>query len=136
MAGGKLLTQEEKELIEELYRNGESADCIGEMVQRAPQTIRNYLDAAGLKPIHHTKGGKTGLKKSRANKCPHCGTTGHFKGARFCYRCGKDIRTESVVLAERLRTILGDIKFLPDNARAEASDTIQDVIRYLEKQEA
>jgi hypothetical protein len=127
------LTADEKKFIEELYANGETSPTkIGEMIGRCPQTICNYLDAAGIKPIQHKKsaGNKT------VQKCPHCRATGHLKGARFCYRCGTDIRSESVVLAEKLRAVLGDVKLLPDNIRSEASDTIQDVIRYLEKQEA
>lgn len=112
-----------------MHAAGSSCEEIGKLIWRAPQTVRNYLESAGLRPVKHRNG------KKKTDKCPHCGKTGQPKGARFCYHCGKDIRSEAVILLEKTRKILQAIPFLPDNMRSETSDTVQDVIRYLEKQE-
>jgi hypothetical protein len=129
----KRLSEEDKKTIETMFAEGHSAEVIGKAIWRSPQTIRNYLDSSGLKPIVRRNGSKS--KSKAVSKCPHCGKTGQPKGARFCYNCGKDIRSEATILTERTRKILQVIAFLPDNMRSETSDTIQDVIRYLEKQD-
>ena len=47
------LTAEEKETIEQLFKDGFSIkDIVGE-VKKSDQTIRNHLDRVGLKPIQH-----------------------------------------------------------------------------------
>ena len=127
----KRLTEREKKVIEEMYAAGHEYDEIAKAIWRAPQTICNYLDKAGLRPIVR-RGSRTQNKKT--DKCPHCGKTGQPKGARFCYHCGQDIRSESVILAERARKLLQVVQFLPENMKVETSDTVQAIIRYLEKQ--
>lgn len=34
-------------------------------------------------------------------------------GARFCYKCGADIRSEGIILAEKLRAICATLSTLP-----------------------
>lgn len=127
----KRLTEDEKLTIEQMYAEGKSAEVIGKAIWRAPQTVRNYLDAVGIKPIGGKSSKATGVNPF---KCPHCGKREHQKGARFCYHCGHDIRSESVILAEKARKLLQTVAFLPDNMKVDTSDTIQAIIRYLDKQ--
>ena len=128
----KRLTEDEKLTIEQMYAEGKSATAIGNAIWRSPQTVLNYLDATGIRP---SKGKNSKAAGINPLKCPHCGKREHQKGARFCYNCGHDIRSESVILAEKARKLLQTVAFLPDNMKIETSDTIQAIIRYLDKQD-
>lgn len=128
----KQLTAEEKAIIEELFNNGVDYKSIAEETGRAPQTVLNYLDFVGLRKIKRYKTPKDKTKTT----CPKCRATGHQKGARFCFKCGSDIRSEETILVEKLRGVLTNVRFLPESSRDEVSDTIQAVMKYLEKQGA
>jgi hypothetical protein len=66
-------------------------------------------------------------------KCPNCRATGHYKGAKFCYKCGADIRTEADILRERLGKLVADFVYLPDSIRDNAYVVIQETIDFLRK---
>lgn len=128
----KRLTAEEKAIIEELFKDGVDYKVIAEEMERAPQTILNYLDSVGLRKINRFKTPKDKIKSA----CPKCRATGHVKGARFCYRCGADIRSEEAILREKVHGILCNVQLMPESVRNETSDTLQAVMKYLEKQGA
>ena len=54
-------------------------------------------------------------------ECPTCHSPITNKGARFCWRCGSDVRSDETKAAEGLRAILG--------AHYSLSDTHSDAIR-------
>lgn len=126
------LTNEEKAIIEDLFKKGVDYNEIATEMERAPQTILNHLDAVGLRKIKRIT---TPKDKAKA-VCSKCGATGHLKGSRFCYRCGTDIRSKEIILTEKLRGLLANVRFLPENCRDETSGTIQEVMRYLEEKGA
>ena len=66
-------------------------------------------------------------------KCPNCRATGHYKGAKFCYKCGADIRTEADILREKLGKLVADFVYLPDSVRDNAYSVVQETIDYLRK---
>lgn len=122
-------TREEIDTIVEAYKDGMSVSEIVELTGRNHQTIRNILDKEGVRAIAK----KDIVSKVSDIKCPNCKATGHYKGAKFCYKCGAYIRTEADILRERLGKLVADFAFLPDNCRDNAYRIIQDTIDYLRK---
>lgn len=123
------LTREEIEEIVHAYKNGVTVSELVEITGKHQQTIRNFLDREGVRAIQRKQ---VEVKVSEV-KCPNCRATGHYKGAKFCYKCGADIRTESDLLRERLGKLVSDFTFLPDNIRDNAYKVVQDTIDYLRK---
>ena len=122
-------TREEIDYIVEAYKNGMKIQDIAKDTGKVTQTIRNILDKEGVRVI----GKREIVAKMSDVKCPNCRATGHYKGAKFCYKCGADIRTESDILRERLGKLVGDFVFLPESCRDNAYTLIQDTIDYLRK---
>lgn len=120
-------SNEEREKIETLYKNGTKIEDIAAELGRDASGIYYYLTRNGLRSPSYSR--KKGAKKT----CPKCRATDHKAGARFCWRCGTDIRNEEAILSERISRILRDIQLMPESARNEASDTLQDILKYLEK---
>lgn len=125
-------TLEEKAEIVRLYKEGFSTKEIVAAVGKSDQTIYNILDKEGVRKIAY--GSKPQSKATKNLICPKCRAKGHIKGSRYCYKCGTDIRSEAVILAEKLQSLLPNVQLLPDNIRTEASDIIQQAVKYLNNQ--
>lgn len=123
------LTREEIEEIVHAYKSGVTVSELVEITGKYQQTIRNVLDREGVRAIQRRE---ADVKVSEV-KCPNCRATGHYKGAKFCYKCGADIRTEADILRERLGKLVSDFIFLPDSIRDNACKVVQDTIDYLRK---
>lgn len=123
------LTREEIEEIVHAYKSGVTVSELVEITGKHQQTIRNVLDREGVRAIQRRE---ADVKVSEV-KCPNCRATGHYKGAKFCYKCGADIRTEADILRERLGKLVTDFTFLPDSIRDNAYKVVQDTIDYLRK---
>lgn len=123
------ITKEEIDTIIDAYKSGMSISEIVELTGRARQSILNILDKEGVRDIV-----PRGVKaKVSEVKCPNCRATGHYKGAKFCYKCGADIRTEADILRERLGKLVSDFVYLPDSIRDNAYAVVQETIDYLRK---
>lgn len=122
-------TREEIDHIVEAYKSGMSLTEIAENTGKVKQTICNILDKEGVRAIQR----RTTVEKVSDVKCPNCRATGHYKGAKFCYKCGADIRTEADILRERLGMLVADFVYLPDSIRDNAYVVIQETIDYLRK---
>lgn len=121
------LQTHKKEKICAMFSGGDSIKRISEETGHAQATVRNVLVEYGLKDNPN--------KSSVGRICPNCKAKEHNPKARFCWKCGEDIRSQSVILQDRLRKILPDIiQMLPESLANEASDTIQDTIKYLQKE--
>jgi hypothetical protein len=125
-------TREEINHIVEAYKSGMKIKDIAENTGKARQTILNILDREGVRPIMG-KDALSTLTKVSDVICPNCRAKGHYKGAKFCYKCGADVRTESDILRERLGKLVGDFSFLPESIRDNAYAVVQDTIDYLRK---
>ena len=122
-------TREEIDTIVEGYKSGVTIREISELTGKCQQTIANILDKEGVRSIKHRE-----VKKNVSEvKCPNCRATGHYKGAKFCYKCGADVRTEADILRERLGKLVSDFVYLPDSIRDNAYVVVQDAIEYLRK---
>lgn len=123
------LTQEEISYIVASYKNGAAIQEIADSLGKHRQTVANVLDREGVRAIKHKD------IKSNVSEviCPNCRAKGHYKGAKFCYKCGADIRTEADILRERLGKLVGDFQFLPESIRDNAYAVVQDTIDYLRK---
>lgn len=106
---------------------------IAKEIKRSPQTVANFLDRTGIKPIKHYESTQN-ADKNKA--CPHCKAKNHNKGARFCWKCGNDIRSEAAVLSERVSKLLRDVMLMPESVRNEASDTLQAVMKHLQAEDS
>lgn len=125
----KHASQEEVKYIIEAYKKGVKTQDIADSLGRSRQTIINILDREGVRDIVSRK---TAAKVSDVI-CPNCRAKGHYKGAKFCYKCGADVRTESDILRERLGKLVADFQYLPDSIRDNAYAVVQDTIDYLRK---
>lgn len=126
---GRLVTAEETKQIVEAYKGGMSLKDIADNIGKHRQTIINVLEREGIRKIEHRK---TAAKVSEVI-CPNCRAKGHYKGAKFCYKCGADVRTESDILREKLGKLISDFQFLPESVRDNACIVVQDTIDYLRK---
>lgn len=85
---GKEMTRDEINIIIESYKSGAKIQDIADGLERNRQTIVNVLDREGVRSIKHRE-----VKKNVSEvKCPNCRATGHYKGAKFCYKCGAEMR--------------------------------------------
>ena len=126
---GKKMTRDEIDIIIESYKSGTKIQDIADGLERNRQTIINVLEREGVRSVKH----REGKKNVSEVKCPNCRATGHYKGAKFCYKCGADIRTEADILRERLGKLVADFVYLPDSIRDNAYSVVQDAIDYLRK---
>lgn len=131
--GNPVPTEEIKEIVSR-YNDGVSCKIIAEALGRSPQTILNILDREGVRKINY--GSRSKNKAVKDITCPKCRAKGHIKGSRYCYKCGADIRSEAVIIAEKLQSLLPNVQLLPESMRNEASDTIQQAVKYLNNQGA
>lgn len=79
------------------YKNGVKIGQISEVMSLPTATIYNMLERNGLY--------KKKAKAQSLDKCPHCGANGHNSGARFCYKCGADIRSPLDIAIEKIGTL-------------------------------
>lgn len=68
-----------------------------------------------------------------AKVCPKCRRTIDIKGAKFCFYCGADLRSEKELLAERVEKVISLIRFLPQTERDEVQQILLSVIEELKK---
>lgn len=72
--------------------------------------------------------------KHKIHKCPKCGEKIDVVGARFCYNCGCDIRTERDLIIESLKKLHELTETLPCNDRDNFRDTINRAIAFIRKE--
>ena len=123
------ITPEQTEFIISAYKDGVKIKDIAETVGKTEPSIRRLLDREGVRTMAPRKS----VTKTSEVICSNCRAKGHYKGAKFCYKCGADIRTEADILRERLGKLVGDFTFLPDSIRDNAYAVVQDTIDYLRK---
>ncbi len=123
------ITEEQAAYIIEGYKEGMSIKDLAESTGKTEVTIRRFLDREGVRIII-PRGAKAKVSEVI---CPNCRAKGHYKGAKFCYKCGADIRTESDILREKLGKLVADFEFLPESIRDNAYRVVQDAIDYLRK---
>lgn len=129
---GNPTTPEKRATIVELYDIGYKRADIAKQVGKCVQTISNVLEAEGIIEVNHYSRPRKATTKETI--CPKCKAKGHIKGSRYCYKCGTDIRSEAVIIAEKLQSLLPNVQLLPDSIRSEASDIIQQAVKYLHNQ--
>lgn len=86
---------------------------------------------AGAEPRRAKAWGKRIGHKRRI--CPKCHEVININGARFCYVCGTDVRSETDILTERLEKVISYVRYLPENLRDEVRDTILAAINVITK---
>lgn len=131
---GNPTTPIEKAEIVTRYNAGMKPADIAKAVGKCRQTISNILEAEGVIEVNHYSRPRKATTKDTV--CPKCRAKGHIKGSRYCYKCGTDIRSEAVIIAEKLQSLLPNVQLLPDSMRNETSDIIQQAIKYLNNQGA
>lgn len=87
-------TQVEENAICDLYKEGHKVTEICELYECHHSLVYNILERNGVKSIRH--------KKSNKRRCPNCNADGHHDKAKFCWKCGQDIRSSVEIAIERL----------------------------------
>ncbi|MBQ6264929.1 MAG: hypothetical protein IJK60_05710 [Clostridia bacterium] len=130
MAKGKKVDADIVELICDMAKGGDTPRLIAQELNLPTTTVYNILERNGL---HERKEGvKKSSRKSKV-KCPKCKALGHLPGARFCYKCGADIRDEGDILIERLSNIWEVINMVPSEKTDEVIKVINDVNDYIRR---
>lgn len=127
-----MITNEQKQEILALYAD--------KSVKTHDIVAKYHLSGNALTKIITEGGGK--LRRPRAalaykhkiHKCPKCGEKIDVVGARFCYNCGCDIRTERDLIIESLKKLRELTETLPCNDRDNFRDTINRAIAFIRKE--
>ena len=115
MPKGKRITEEVRREVYSLWDSGMNKVEIGKRV--------GLSEAAVAKVVKHRPNG---------NKiCPVCLKESN-DGARYCWWCGNDIRSDADKLLERVVSMRPMIHHLPENMKSEFDGVTRDVIKYLE----
>lgn len=117
------------DLIIESAKADKKPTAIAKDLEIPSSTVYNILERYGL----YEK--KSGVRKPTKNKvkCPNCKAVGHLPGARFCYKCGADIRDEGDILVERLSNMWEVISMVPSEKTDEVIKVINDVKDYIRR---
>lgn len=121
-------TNEQIEKMKALYFTGKNEFEIADSIGCSRQTVRNVLEREGVLKVNHRS------KKADEKVCPHCRAKGHNKGVRFCWKCGKDIRSEAILLDEELAKVMSCTIYLPAGEADRITKIISDVRNYLRRQ--
>lgn len=127
-----MITNEQKQEILALYAD--------KSVKARDIITKYHISGNALTKIIIEGGGE--LRRPRASlayrqkihKCPKCGEKIDIVGARFCYNCGCDIRTERDLIIESLKKLHELTETLPCNDRDNFRDTINREIAFIRKE--
>lgn len=119
------------------YQNGEKVkDIKADLGITDPKQFYNVLSKNGVPLKQPQKAHKQAKVRSgsKIKKCPNCKAIIKVSGARFCYICGADIRSNKEKVAEKLGYILQIISpILPASNSKEITETIRAAIEELRK---
>ena len=126
MAKGTPLEKDVVDLICECYRKGEKPMEISRSLGISSNNIYKVLERNGL---YSSKKAKHAPKNI---KCPKCKCQiNYILGAKFCYKCGGDIRDEGDILIEKLSDVCSTAATFPCYEADKAIATINEVIAYI-----
>lgn len=108
MAKGISLEKDVVDLICECYRKGEKPMEISKSLGVHSTTIYRVLTRNGL---------YTPRKNNpKSIKCPKCKCQiNYILGAKFCYKCGADIRDEGDILIDKLSSVCSTAALFPSS---------------------
>ena len=125
----KELTQEQKYAICEEYKDSSNkVEAIAKRYGIYRYDVVNIAVELGAELRRPKKRGAT------VRICPKCRKSIDVKGARFCYFCGADIRSNKEQLIERIHNAIGHIRFLPESMRDETQRLYLDIKAELSKE--
>ena len=114
MPKGKRITEELRREVYSHWDNGMNKAEIGRRINLSEAAVANVIK-----------------NRPNGNKiCPVCGKESNA-GARYCWWCGGDIRSEADKLLERVVSMRAMIHHLPENMKNEFDGVTRDVIKYL-----
>ena len=131
MAKGTPLEKDVVDLICECYRKGEKPIEISKSLGIHSTTVYRVLERNGLYTPRKTNPRKNNPKNIKCPKCK-CQIT-YILGAKFCYKCGADIRDEGDILIEKLSSICSTAATFPSSEADKAIATINEVVAYIRK---
>lgn len=117
----KRITEEQKQRIYDLYDAGMTVYLhIAKEVGISDATIGKIIKARNA---------------SCVKVCPNCKRESG-REERFCFYCGKNIRTREEELASEVSKLRGMIVHLPENVRAEFDGITREIMGYLKEKGA
>lgn len=117
------MTEETKrEILRDYNDPKNTVKSISEKYGIARAAVAKIAVELGASPRREKLYGKRRGVKSKI--CPKCKRVVDVKGARFCYHCGADVRSEKEILVERNEQLLKIVTYLPANTRDEFRDVI------------
>lgn len=126
-----MLTLEQKQAICEEYKDRSiSTTVIANKYGITRGDVAHIAVEMGAEP--RTKKYAAGLKKGK-RVCPKCRKTVDVKGAKFCYFCGADMRSNKELLIERIIKAMPTIQLMPTTARDNMQSLLLDIKAELGK---
>lgn len=129
MRGKEYRANEKAEIVKDYLASGETIAKIADKHGIPRTTLYSWAREYNpeLKNIKPTNSNVFG------GKCRHCGKPlPDFVGIKFCSYCGKDIRTDNQICAEKLQSLLGYSSYIPMSDRDAYHDTLVGAIKILE----
>ena len=134
----KVYTAEEEQAICEAYRdkNNTVLDILTKFNIADHRHLRKVLDKYDVPPRN-----KYAPRKYRADmqtkqrKCPKCGKVIEQAGARFCWYCGADVRSEKMVAVEGLEhCVLKNLELVTPAVRDKMAEAVRFAIKLLKEE--
>lgn len=131
-----MITLEEKKKICEEYKDrSNKVDEIAKRYGILRADVAHIAVEMGAEP--RTKGYGQARKKKRGatvRTCPKCHKAIDIKGARFCYLCGADIRSNKELLIDRIHKAMRLLTLMPEGTRGEMQGLLLDIKSELSKE--
>ena len=126
------MTEETKREILRDYENKNIT--VGEISTKysiARSRVARIAVEMGAQPRREKAFGKSRGRKSKV--CPKCKKRVEVSGARFCYNCGADIRSDRDLLIEKNEHLLQELLMLPQGVRDLFRDVLMENIKQLKE---
>lgn len=131
MARPKLITQEMKEKVRDLYLEGFKYEEIHDLVGVARGSINRIIEQYGL-PHRNAASAMRSVKEGR-KRCPKCGKVNTNAMTECCY-CGSDIRSRAQRLIPKCETLMSYAEHLPSELVDNALEIMREIREYLKEQ--
>lgn len=119
----KIYTEEQKQQVKELYLQGKAYREIAEIAGIKGGSLPGLIAELGVPK-------RRGGKKEGQKVCSHCRRTIPSESV-FCMYCGNDVRSEELILLQKMERVMESICLLPEAARDTCSKNIIEVMAYL-----
>jgi transposase-like protein len=116
-------TEEEKQMIKDMYEGGVNADDICEEFGIRKGSISRVAISLGAKP-----------RRPRKSVCSKCGAPSATRDSQFCHICGNELLTEKQKILRLIDKLAEPVNLLPEASRNSFVSDIARIRAYIDKE--